>query len=80
MTALLKKVYGEKEFKKKESVDWVEVSKKASFPPSPVQGHNESSLFVLKMAQLYDGRNFVVNFSKRSVSLFLLCFFFFHLM
>ena len=41
MTALLKKVYGEKEYKKKEPVDWVEVSKKASLPPTPVQGPNE---------------------------------------
>ena len=80
MTALLKKVYAEKEFKKKESVDWVEVSKKASFPPSPVQGPNECSLYVLKMAQLYDGRNFVVKFSKRNVSFLFLSFFFFHLM
>ena len=69
MTALLNKVYGEKEYKKKESVDWVEVSKKASFPPTPVQGPNECSWFVLKMAQLYEGRNFVVKFRKRNVSI-----------
>ena len=74
MTALLKKVYGEKEYKKKESVDWVEVSKKASFPPTPVQGPNECGWYVLKMAQLYDGRNFVVKFRKRNVSILLLSF------
>ena len=73
MTALLKKVYGEKEYKK-ESVDRVEVSKKASFPPTPVQGPNECSWYVLKMAQLYDGRNFVVKFRKRNVSILFLSF------
>ena len=35
MTGLLKKVYGEKEYKRKESVDWVDVSKKASFLGAP---------------------------------------------
>ena len=76
MTALMKKVYGEKEYKKKESVDWVEFSKKASFLGTPEQGPNECGFFVLKMAQLYDGRSFVVKFGKRNVSIFL----FLHLM
>ena len=37
---MLKKVYGEKEYKK-ESVDWVEISKKARFLGTPEQGPNE---------------------------------------
>ena len=74
MTALLKKVYGEKEYKKKESVDWVEISKKASFLGTPEQGPNERGFYVLKMAQLYDGRNFVVKFRKRNVSILFLSF------
>src|SRR3954471_1438858 len=75
MNALMKKVYGEKEYKKKESVDWVEISKKASFSPSPEQGPNECGWYVLKMAQLYDGRNFVVKFRKHNVSILFLSFF-----
>ena len=70
MTALLKKVYGENEYKRKESVDWVDVSKKASFLGSPEQGPNEYGFFVLKMAQFYDGKSFVVKFAKRNVSIF----------
>ena len=72
----MKKVYGEKEYKKKESVDWVEISKKASFLATPEQGPNECSIYVLKMDQLYDGRSFVVKFGKRNVSIF----YFLHLM
>ena len=70
MTALLKKVYGEKEYKRKESVDWVDVSKKASFLGAPEQGPNECGFFVLKMAQFYDGKSFVVKFAKHNVSIF----------
>ena len=70
MTALLKKIYGEKEYKRKESVDWVDVSKKASFLGTPEQGANECGFFVLKMAQFYDGKSFVEKFAKRNVSIF----------
>ena len=67
----MKKVYGEKEYNKKESADWVDVSKKASFLGTPAQGPNECGFFVLKMAQFYDGRSFVVKFEKRNVILHL---------
>lgn len=70
MTALLKKVYGEKEYKRKESVDWVDVSKQASFLGAPEQGRNECGFFVLKMARFYNGKSFVVKFAKRNVSIF----------
>ena len=70
MTALLKKVYGEKEYKRKESVDWVDVSKQASFLGAPEQGRNECGFFVLKMAQFYDDKSFVVKFTKCSVTIF----------
>src|ERR1041385_1779657 len=69
MTALMKKVYGEKEYNKKESVDWVDVSKKASFLGTPAQGPNECGFFVLKMAQFYHGSSFVVKFEKCNVIL-----------
>ena len=72
MTALMKKVYGEKEYKRKESVDWVDVSEKASFLGAPEHGANECGFFVLKMAQFYDGKIFVVKFWKRNVSILFL--------
>ena len=72
MTALMKKVYGENEYKRKESVEWVYVSKKASFLGAPEQGPNESGFFVQKMAQFYDGKSFVVKFGKRNVSILFL--------
>ena len=72
MTELLKRVYGEKEYKRKELVDWVDVSKKASYLGTPEQGPNECGFYVLKMAQYYDGKTFVVKFAKRSVSIFFL--------
>ena len=71
MTTLMKKVYGEKEYNEKESVDWVDVSKKSSFLGTPAQGPNECGFFVLKMAQFYDGRSFVVMFEKHNVILHL---------
>ena len=70
MNELLKRVYGEKEYKRKESVDWVDVSKKASYLGTPEQGANECGFFVLKMAQFCDGKTFVVKFAKRNVSIF----------
>src|SRR4051812_38689136 len=72
MTALMKKVYGEKEYKKKELVDWVDVSKKASYLGAPEQGPNECGFFVLKMAQFYDGKISVVKLGKRNASIFIL--------
>ena len=79
MTQLLKAIYGEKMYKSRNHPDWVKLAEKPSYPVVPAQGANECGIYVLRMAQLYDGQCLVEKILKSDVTASLFSFYFFFL-
>ena len=68
MTQLLKAIYGEKMYKSRNLPDWVKLAEKPSYPVMPARGANECGIYVLRMAQLYDGQRLVEKILKSDVT------------
>jgi hypothetical protein len=78
MTQLLKTIYGEKLYNSKNHPNWVKLAEKPSYPAVPAQGPNECGIYVLRLAQVYDGVRLVDRIIKSDVIPYLFLIFCYH--
>ena len=71
MVALMKEVYGTKEYSAHNDVDWEAAAEHCNYVLTPEQGANECGFYVLKVACTYDGVSFVEKIKNKDVSPFL---------
>ncbi|PNT76971.1 hypothetical protein BRADI_1g56426v3 [Brachypodium distachyon] len=70
LVAVMKEVYGEEEYNKKNHFDWVALAEKCNYVQTPEQGANECAFYVLKLATILDGEKFVEKIKSKDVSNF----------
>ena len=67
MVSLMKEVYGEAAFNKRDQIQWDVAADRCNYVRTPAQGENECGFYALKMACVYDGNQIVEKIDDNKV-------------
>lgn len=68
MVSLMKEVYGEAAFNKRDQIQWDVAADRCNYVYTPAQGANECGFYALKMSCVYDGDKLLEKFKNQDVS------------